>query len=76
MSAHDARRQLRDISVRKRVRCEEEAILVLLQGAVPVLPVVVAVAVLPAVVEVDGQGASVLEFACVRQGRQRVIFAL
>ena len=74
MSAHDARRQLRDISVRKRERCEE-ATLVLLQGAVPVLPVV-AVAVLPAVVEVEGQGASVLELACVRQGRQSVIFAL
>ena len=75
MSAQDARRQLRDISVRKRERCEEEVMLVLLQGVVPVLAVV-AVAVLPAVVEVDGQGASVLEFECVRHGRQRVIFAL
>ena len=49
--------------------------LVLLQGVVPVLAVV-AVAVLPAVVEVDGQGVSVLEFECVRHGRQRVIFVL
>ena len=60
MSAQDARRQLRDISVRKRERCED------------MLPVLL----LAVVVVWEGQGASVLEFACVRQGRQSVIFAL
>ena len=60
MSAHDARRQLSDISVRTRERCED------------MLPVLL----LAVVVVWEGQGASVLEFACVRQGRQSVIFAL
>lgn len=60
MSAHDARRQLSEISVRKRERCED------------MLPVLL----LAVVVVWEGQGASVLEFACVRQGRQSVIFAL
>ena len=60
MSAHDARRQLSEISVRKRERCED------------MLPVLL----LAVVVVWEGQGASVLEFTCVRQGRQSVIFAL
>ena len=67
MSAHDARRQLSDISVRTRERCED--MLPLLQGMLPLL-------LLAVVVVWEGQGASVLEFECVRHGRQRVIFAL